>query len=132
MAQGRAVTSEQMEKLYEGLRHGMTRRAAAAFAGYSKTTLYRMLEHDKGTLVAAIEKAEGEAEAAHTMIVAEAGPKNWQASAWWLERRHPDDYGRRDRVDVTLNVQKMAESIAGDLDPAELVAEAERIMRGGE
>lgn len=111
-----------------GLRLGMTRRAAAAYAGYSKTTLYRMLEKDTGTLGTAIEKAEGEAEASHTAKV--SADKSWQASAWWLERRHPDDYGRRDRVDVTVNVQKLAEGIAGDLDPAEVMAEAERIMQG--
>ena len=134
MAQGRAVTGEQVEKMLAALRLGMTRRAAAAAAGYSKSTFYRMIEHDDGTLRTAIENAEGEAEATYSALVAKAAaePKNWTAAAWWLERRHPDDYGRRDRVDVTLNIEQLAAAIATDIDPAELVAEAERIMRGGE
>jgi hypothetical protein len=66
-----------------------------------KTTLYRMLDRDDGTLVTAIEKAEGEAEATYTKIVADAAVKNWTAAAWWLERRRPDDFARRERVEMT-------------------------------
>lgn len=25
------------------------------------------------------------------------GPQNWQAKAWWLERRHPDKWGNRQK-----------------------------------
>ena len=102
--QGRQVTSEQVEKLLNGLRLGMTRRAASASAGFSKTTFYRMLENDEdGTLGTAIEKAEAEAEATYTGIIAQAtaDPKNWTAAAWWLERRHPQDYGKKDRIEMT-------------------------------
>jgi len=103
MAQGRSVSGEQTDKLLKGLRLGMTRRAASGFAGFSKTTLYRMIDADDGTLVTAIEKAEAEAEAEYSAIIAReaAVPKNWQAAAWWLERRHPQDYARRERVEMT-------------------------------
>ena len=103
MAQGRQVTDDNIERLLKGLRLGMTRRAAAGFAGFSKTTLYRMLEQDDGTLGTAMEKAEAEAEATYSAIVARAAeePKNWTAAAWWLERRHPQDYGKRERVEMT-------------------------------
>lgn len=102
--QGRAVTSEQTEKLLNGLRLGMSRRAAAGNAGFSKTTLYRMIESDPdGTLVTAIEMAEAEAEASYTGIIAKAtaDPKNWTAAAWWLERRRPDEFARRERLEHT-------------------------------
>ena len=101
--QGRAVTDDQIERLLAGLRNGLTRRAASGAAGFSKTTLYRMIEHDDGTLVPAIEKAEAEAEATYTALVATAAlnPKNWTAAAWWLERRRPDEFGRRERVEMT-------------------------------
>lgn len=102
MAQGRAVTTEDIEKLLAGLRLGMTRRAAASHAGFSKTTLYRMLENDAdGTLVTEIEKAEAHAEGTYTGIIAAASEKNWQAAAWWLERRHPQDYAKRERVEMS-------------------------------
>lgn len=129
--QGRAVTGEQVEKLLFGLRNGMTRRAAAGAAGFSKTTLYRMLDNDTdGTLVTAIENAEAEAEATYTALVAQAAmePKNWTAAAWWLERRRPDDYGRRERVDISFDFRREAERLG--LDPDQAVAEAERILAG--
>lgn len=28
------------------------------------------------------------------------GPQNWQAKAWWLERRHPDKWGNRGKSQV--------------------------------
>jgi hypothetical protein len=104
MAQGRAVTTEAIEKMLDALRLGMTRRAASGAAGFSKSTLYRMLENDTdGTLLTAIEKAEAQAEATYSTIVANAAadPKNWTAAAWWLERRHPADYAKREKVEMT-------------------------------
>ena len=101
---GRAITDERIEKLLHGLRMGMTRRAAAGYAGFSKTTLYRMLEGDTdGTFGTALENAEAEAEATYSAIIAReaALPKNWTAAAWWLERRHPQDYARREKVEMT-------------------------------
>lgn len=128
--QGRAITSEQVEKMLHGLRLGMTRRAAAGAAGFSKTAFYRMLEEDDGTLRTAVENAEHEAEATYTAIVAKAAgePRNWTAAAWWLERRHPDDFGRRDRIDVKIDLRALAEKVAPGLDVDEVLAEAERIM----
>jgi len=128
MTQGRAITSEQTERLLDGLRHGMTRRAAAAYAGFSKSAFYRMLDEDDGTFGTEVENAEGEAEAAMTKLVANAAvdPKNWTAAAWWLERRHPDDYGKRERVEVTFNLRKFAEERG--LDPDEVMAEADAIL----
>lgn len=102
--QGRAVTTEQIERLLHGLRTGLTRRAASAAAGFSKTTFYRMLELDAdGTLLTSIEKAEGEAEATYTAIVAKAAlePRNWTAAAWWLERRRPHDFARTEKAEIT-------------------------------
>ena len=103
MRQGKAVTDQAVNRLIEALRIGMTRRAACGVAGFSATTLYRMMGNDDGTLVAAMEKAEAEAEATYSTIVANAAadPKNWTAAAWWLERRHPSDYAKRERVEMT-------------------------------
>jgi hypothetical protein len=131
MAQGRRVSSEQTERLLNGLRMGMTRRAAAAYGGFGFTTLYRMLRTETdGTLRTAIENAEGEAEAAFTKLVADAAvqPKNWTAAAWWLERRHPDDYGRRERLDVKLDLRAIVQRVAPELDVDTVIAEAERIL----
>lgn len=131
----RAVTDDKIERLLDGLRLGMTRRAACAFAGFSKTQLYRMLEHDTdGTLGTALENAEGEAEATYSQVVAKAtlDPKNWTAAAWWLERRRYQDYARRDKVEMSIDLRTVAARIAEEsgLDPDAILAEAERVLAG--
>ena len=47
-------------------------------------------------------------------------PPNWQAAAWWLERRRNGDYGQRQRIDVTkLSAEQIAETLAADDDDGE-------------
>lgn len=79
----------------------------------------------------AVKRAEGQAEATYSAIVAEAAPKSWQAAAWWLERRKFEDYGRHERVDVTFDTRKEAERLAAELglDVETVMAEAEAILR---
>lgn len=50
----------------------------------------------------AVEKAEAKAEQLHVgAIVAEGVSGNWQASAWWLERRRHDDWRKVERQEIT-------------------------------
>jgi hypothetical protein len=122
---GPHVTSSQVERLLDGLRIGMTRSAACASAGFSRMTLYRMLAD--ATFVTEVEKAEGEAKGIYESKIAQAADAGtWQAAAWWLERRHPDEYSRRDRVEVTFDLRKFAEERG--LDPDEVMAEADAIL----
>jgi hypothetical protein len=79
----------------------------------------------------AVEKAEGEAESRFLTQVARAATTGtWQAAAWWLERRHPDEYGRRERMDIRFDVPKEARKIAEEfgVDAASAIEEAERII----
>lgn len=57
----------------------------------------------------------------------------WQADAWHLERKYPDVYGRRDRVDVHLTViQELAAKVASELGMTadEVLAEAQALLAG--
>jgi hypothetical protein len=49
----------------------------------------------------AIKKAEAVAEARNVTIIQTAAKDSWQAAAWWLERKHPDDWGRKDQHKIT-------------------------------
>ena len=33
-------------------------------------------------------------------LIQKAAEKTWQASAWWLERRYNEEYGKRERIDM--------------------------------
>jgi hypothetical protein len=109
---------------------GEQRTDAAAHAGIHHDTFYDWLGNP--TFSDAIEKAEAEAKIrAVGQIVRAAQGGTWQAAAWWLERRYPKQFGRRDQVDVQLDVQRMAERLAAEsgLEPAAILAEAERLAR---
>jgi hypothetical protein len=62
------------------------RRKTAAFAQFAK----------------AIKEAEAEAEVQYVNVIKDAAAAgNWQAAAWWLERRKAADYRRVDRLEAT-------------------------------
>ena len=136
MARHSKLVGDRMESFLQGLRLGMTRRAASGAVGISRTTFYRMLEDDPdGSFRDAVEKAEAEAEARYSALVARAAedPKTWTAAAWWLERRRHEDYALRQKVDMTVDLRRMAESVGSELglDADEIMAEAEAIVKAG-
>jgi hypothetical protein len=124
-------TPEREQRRLNALAAGNTRKAACHFAGIGVQTLDDW-QRRFGDLREAIEKAEADAEVRHVANIAKAAQDGtWQASAWWLERRRPDDFGRRERIE--LNIRQTAERLGAELglDPDELVREAERLVRGG-
>ena len=125
------LSDERVTVLLTALEQGDTRRSAAATAGIHVRTLYNWLERDDGTLLHAIEKAEATAEHNHLAVIVKAAVKgNWQASAWWLERRLSDTYARRERLEVKMDlraeVTKLAEELGLDAEAA--IAEAEALL----
>jgi hypothetical protein len=90
-----------MERLLQAVARGNTREDSARLAGVGVATLYRWLRLGRSQkrgkfreFREAIKKAEAEAVDKRVTAIAAAGmePKTWQASAWWLERRRPDDW----------------------------------------
>jgi hypothetical protein len=49
----------------------------------------------------AVKKAEGRVETRNLLIIAKAAEKHWQAAAWWLERRNPQRWMRKERRELT-------------------------------
>jgi len=95
------ATDGRVEGILNALRAGSTRRAAAAFGEIDRATFYRWLDSD-ASFRDSVEKAEGAAEFRFTAQVAKAATTGtWQAAAWWLERRHPEDYALKQRMEMT-------------------------------
>jgi hypothetical protein len=107
-------TPEREARLLEALRAGNTRRAACHYAGISDEALARWLRASVD-FVDAVKKAESDAEVRMVAQIARAAQDGtWQAAAWWLERRRPDDYARRERLDLEIYVRQRARELGLD------------------
>ncbi len=75
---------------------GCSRRLAAEKAGCCHTTIGRAARRDPA-FAAELEEAENHVDVAALTRIQEASAenKNWRAAAWMLERRHPEEFGRR-------------------------------------
>ena len=52
-----------------------------------------------------LREAEAEAEVRNVAIVQKAAEKQWQASAWMLERRHPGRWARNDKQRIEMKAE---------------------------
>lgn len=93
---------EIIKRIIDLLRAGNTRKTSSIAAGISEDTFARWLASN-ADFADAVKKAEEEAVARHVAIIAKAAERSWQASAWWLERRRREDYGKAEKLDVTTN-----------------------------
>lgn len=80
----------------EMLRAGNTRSCVRTALKIPKTTWQRWLEDDEWR--DAVEAAEAEAVARNVAVIQKAAQSQWQAAAWWLERRYPDEWRLRDAL----------------------------------
>ena len=93
------LTPEVEAKILAGIRDaGMSLQTACAWAGISDDTLARQRKKDP-ELAARVERAREMFKAKMVTLISAAAPKNWNAAAWLLERRWPEEFGRQ-RLDT--------------------------------
>jgi hypothetical protein len=111
------------------MRGGNFRETAARYAGVPPETLSRWLARD-GQFRQAVLEAEQAAEILAVAYIRKAGETDPKHFEWWLERKFPERWGRRERIDMDVSVRQRAEQIAhGEgLDVDELLAEAQRLV----
>lgn len=79
--------------------------------GIDKSTWYRWLSEGetaksglKKEFYDTVKKAEKEAIARNVALIQRAAQEgNWQAAAWWLERKYFEDWGRKDKLDLSAD-----------------------------
>jgi hypothetical protein len=133
------LTPDVQGRIVQAIAAGNTRETAAAYAGINVATLYRWLAEAaagangiKREFHEAVKKAEADAVVTSVAIIRQAAHDSWQAAAWWLERRYPDDWARRERLEIKHLIETEAKRVADELglpDSAEVVAEVERLLR---
>jgi hypothetical protein len=109
------LTPETQEKICHAIRLGAIYEHACNYAGVTYSSFRNWMIKGEAAksgkfldFFEAIKKAEGTASSKWLGMIEEAAEDgNWQAAAWKLERRYPDAYGKRMRVDqrsVNLDV----------------------------
>lgn len=132
MARPTKYSPESAKRITDALAAGNTRQAAAAYGGIDLHTLARWIER-YASFASAIKSAEAQAEVGHVARIAQASQAgNWQASAWWLERRRHADWGKVDRLEI--EVRRAAERVAATTgaDPDWLIKRAAEIAAATE
>jgi transposase len=112
-------TTERVERFLNGIRKGATQQAAAAAAGIGRRTIYTWLQRHPA-FAHALEQAEADVELRMVSIIVEAAKIDARHAEWWLERRRPDEYARRDKLDLNLEiyVRRRARELGLDEDEA--------------
>ena len=120
------LTPAVQKSICTDIADGLDQKHAALRAGVSPRTVQHWLTVGRRSanstdetellcvaFLASYEKAVADAVAANVMLVQIAAREGtWQAAAWWLERRHPDQYGS-DRKRVKELERLLAEIIKG-------------------
>ena len=113
MARRTKLTPETKEDIVKALRAGNSRRDSALYAGVSETTFYSWMARGRegeplyAEFLEAVEKAEAQSVVRNVAIIQRAAEETWQAAAWWLERKRPDDWGRRQRMDIGADKEEL-------------------------
>ena len=112
MARKIKLTPALQERLVTAIQVGNYAKVAAEMVGIGETTFYRWMEEGadpKGRKIfrefrESIKRAEAEAEVSNVATVRlAANGGTWQAAAWYLERKHFDRWGRKDKVQQEIS-----------------------------
>jgi len=101
----------------EAITGGATRKAAALHAGIDERTLYRWMERYV-SFASLIARAEADVEVRCTALILRAAETDPRHAEWWLERRRPDDYAQRQKLDLEVYVRQRARELGLDEDEA--------------
>lgn len=85
---------EAVKKAEPASKAARVKAILAAAKGGQETTERKVVSRKSPT---------GETEIIEQTVIVRKAPPQWQAAAWWLERRYAAEFGRRDRVE-NLNV----------------------------
>lgn len=109
-----------VKKLLGHLKKGVPRKYAAIGSGIGERTFRRYITWGKRgkskewvAFLAAVKKAEAESVCEDVANIHRASRKQWQASAWKLERRRPEDFAseRRELAELRKQLAELAKQI---------------------
>jgi hypothetical protein len=102
----RSLTPEKKQQVLAFLAGGGSRRKAAAYVGISLTTIADEAKRDE-QFSDDLSRAEASSYFRHLQNVSKAGEKDWRASAFLLERKWPEEFGKTQTVNVAAQEPPM-------------------------
>ena len=104
------LTRELISEAEKWIKAGNFTTVVCQYLGIHQSTWYRwMAEGEKAKkgikkeFYDRIKKAESHSEMRNVQLIQQAGNETWQAAAWYLERKFPDRWGKREKVDANLS-----------------------------
>jgi hypothetical protein len=98
------LTTELIEKISTEIENGSYQKVAARKCGVGESTFYAWMEKAEGgvggqfqELMEAVQNASAVAESRAIQTI--LADNSWQSKAWYLERRFPERWRRKDRLD---------------------------------
>ena len=99
------LTPEVQELIVDGINAGLTLGLTCARAGVNPATFYRWLEKGEAAksgvfceFCDTVSRAKADSAMRLVSQITLQAPTDWRAAAFLLERRFPDDYGKRTEV----------------------------------
>ena len=90
-----------VEELCDHIASGLTQKDAALLVGITTSCFHAWIENHE-EFEEAVQKALSQFKQTHlSIILGAAKDGTWQASAWMLERRFKDEWGRKQYIDMT-------------------------------
>ena len=107
-------TPETVAEITKAIREGCSQEDAALLAGINRATFYEWV-NTKPDFAEAVQKAHADFKRANVAAIRAAGMKakdgevkgSWQANAWLLERKHPEEFGLSISVRVSVDDLKL-------------------------
>lgn len=115
MARRTKLTPELQRDILQVLSAGATIKDACHYVGIAERTYYAWIEHGEKAnsglyyqFMQAAQKAIASGSVEAVTVIRMAAKEQWQAAAWFLERKNPQEWARRTKVEIELS--KDAES----------------------
>ena len=102
------LTETIQARMVQAIEGGNYAPTAAEYAGIGVSTHYDWLKKGESGItpyaeyLEAIKKAEAVAEVRNVTLIQNAAANTWTAAAWYLERKHWDRWGKKDRNQIEL------------------------------
>ena len=121
------LTPELQEAFCQAIENGDSILGACGYVGITERTYYNWMdraENAKGRtkfvkFKECVDKAKAKALHNFEQVITNASMEHWQAAAWMLERRHPNLYGKKEKIEADVNhkgLSGLADAIAKSKD----------------